>query len=566
MAEFTGFRNNALPYPIYGAPFVVAAPLLDADGDPISPSSPDSEISKNGDTFADCTNEATEIATSSGVVYLSLTGTELTCDCAAVRIQSTGAKTTVLTLYPRKLVSIRAGTSASGGVSTSTIVLDASASAVDDFYNGMVVVAVIDSVTEVRIITDYTGSTQTATVVPDWNTAPDNNDTFTIYRPDGVQIQQANTTHVASTAQTARDIGASVLLSSGTGTGQLDFTSGVVKANTVQYGGSNITSTGGRPEVNVSHWKGTAAATVDTAGYPVVTIKDGTGVGEINTSGGAIASVLDVGTVANVSGDVGGNVLGSVGGDVNGAVNGSVASVVNPVDANVLTIANGAITTASFAAGAINNTVMAIDGSELTAIPWNASWDAEVQSEVDDALIAKGLDHLVFASVTGTDIADNSIIAKLVSKSATADWDSYVNTTDALEALRDYTASAASTDAIQAAIGANGDALSNIPWNASWDAQVQSEVEDALVVHRLDELLNADSDIDGAAPPTVGSVFHELMTKTVGSFTYDQTTDSIEAIRDRGDAAWTTGGGGGGDGFTEDDRTTLETVHKLVQA
>lgn len=88
-----------------------------------------------------------------------------------------------------------------------------------------------------------------------------------------------------------------------------------------------------------------------------------------------------------------------------------------------------------------------------------------------------------------------------------------------------------------------GTALTAIPWNAAWDAEVQSEVDDALVVQRLDELLNADSDIDGAAPPTVGSVFHELLTKTAGSFTYDQTTDSLEAIRDRGDAAWITAAG-----------------------
>lgn len=207
MAEVTAMRNNALPYPLYGLPWVETFPLLDADGDPISPSSPDSEVSKNGDTFADCTNEATEIATSSGVCYLSLTGTEMTADKVTVRVQSTGAKTTVLNFAPRKLVSIRAGTSASGGSSTSTIVLDASASEVDDFYNGMIVVAVIDSNTEVRMISDYAGSTQTATVVPDWNVAPDNNDTFTIYNPDGVQIQQANTTHVSSTAQTARNLG-----------------------------------------------------------------------------------------------------------------------------------------------------------------------------------------------------------------------------------------------------------------------------------------------------------------------------------------------------------------------
>jgi hypothetical protein len=73
---------------------------------------------------------------------------------------------------------------------------------------------------------------------------------------------------------------------------------------------------------------------------------------------------------------------------------------------------------------------------------------------------------------------------------------------------------------------------------ATMKASVNTEIDTALADVRLDELLAADSDIDGAAPPTVGSVFHELMTKTAGSFTYDQTTDSLEAIRDRGDAAW----------------------------
>ncbi len=96
--------------------------------------------------------------------------------------------------------------------------------------------------------------------------------------------------------------------------------------------------------------------------------------------------------------------------------------------------------------------------------------------------------------------------------------------------------------AVASALG-TGSGFTAIPWNASWDAEVQSEVEDAIVVHRLDELLNADSDIDGLAPPTVGSVFHELMSKTAGSFTFDQTTDSCEALRDRGDAAWVTATG-----------------------
>ncbi len=62
---------------------------------------------------------------------------------------------------------------------------------------------------------------------------------------------------------------------------------------------------------------------------------------------------------------------------------------------------------------------------------------ADVQTECEDALVAKGLDHLVNASVVGADVADDSIIAKLVSKSATADFDDFVNTTDSLQAAAD---------------------------------------------------------------------------------------------------------------------------------
>lgn len=199
MAEVTGLRNNALPYPVYGAPFGVVFPILDADGDLVTgAASPDSEVSKNGDTPADCTNEATEIG-SSGKYYLLLTGTELTADVVDINVKNgtAGAKTTPMTLYPRKLVSIRAGTSASAGSATDTIVLDSGASDQDDFYNGMVVIATIDSNVEVRVISDYVGSTKTATVVPDWNVAPDNNDTFVIKLPEGVQLNQANVTQIA---------------------------------------------------------------------------------------------------------------------------------------------------------------------------------------------------------------------------------------------------------------------------------------------------------------------------------------------------------------------------------
>ena len=77
-----------------------------------------------------------------------------------------------------------------------------------------------------------------------------------------------------------------------------------------------------------------------------------------------------------------------------------------------------------------------------------------------------------------------------------------------------------------AVIGAAGAGLTGVPWNAAWDAEVQSECADALTAYD---------------PPTkteLDSAFTEIKGGTWA------TTDTLEAIRDRGDAAWTTGGGG----------------------
>lgn len=347
------------------------------------------------------------------------------------------------------------------------------------------------------------------------------------------------------------------------------------------------------------------------------------------------------------------------------------------------------------------------NGAGLTAVPWNASWDAEVQSEVNDGLVALGLDHLVSASVAGTDITDDSIVAQLVSASATADWDDFDNTTDSMQAIRDrgdaawttgaggsdrllmvdttiatlssqtsFTLTAGSADddaynnctiviedastATQKAvgmvsdyagstktvtlkydpgiftmatsdkvyilaenslkstaqnrqldvtatgaagidwgnvenqstavdlsatdiqlcdtittytgntvqtgdafarlgapagasvsadiatvvtqIGTAGDGLSNIPWNASWDTEVQSECNDALVALNLDHV--AAASVSGT-----DIVDNSIVAKLVSASAtadwddYVNTTDSLQAIRDRGDSAWPTATG-----------------------
>ena len=85
-------------------------------------------------------------------------------------------------------------------------------------------------------------------------------------------------------------------------------------------------------------------------------------------------------------------------------------------------------------------TEVGLAGSSLTAIPWNASWDAEVQSEVEDGIAA------------GT---------ALVSIPWNAAWDAEVQSE------------------VEDGIGA-GTALVSIPWNAAWDAEVESEVQDVV--------------------------------------------------------------------------------------
>ena len=83
-----------------------------------------------------------------------------------------------------------------------------------------------------------------------------------------------------------------------------------------------------------------------------------------------------------------------------------------------------------------------------------ATWKTSVNAEVDTALTDIGLDHLLAASVAGTDVTDDSIVAKLVSASATADWDDFVNTTDALQALRDNLATAAALTTVDTVVDA----------------------------------------------------------------------------------------------------------------
>ena len=166
--------------------------------------------------------------------------------------------------------------------------------------------------------------------------------------------------------------------------------------------------------------------------------------------------------------------------------------------ASTTNITAGTITT-------VTNLTNAPTSGDLTA-----TMKASVNAEVDTALVDIGLDHLLSASVAGTDVTDNSIIAKLVSKSATADWDTYVNTTDSHEALRD-----------------RGDAA----WITAVGFSTHSASDVWAVATRV---LTAATNISG---PIADQVWEEAVADHSG--TSGSTAESLNAAGSAGDP-WTT--------------------------
>jgi len=284
MAEVTAMRNNATDYPVYGLPWSIVFPMLDADGDLVTgATTPDAEVSLNGDTFADCTNESTEIATTSGIYYLTLTAAEMKADIVAVIAKSatSGMKTTPFVMYPKKLPLLLTSDNAGAYDSTTTINLGSSASAIDDYYIGCLVYIYGGTGSgQVRQITDYVGSTKLATVHVAWATNPDATSDLKVYRTElAPWVLGANVTAIGGTAQTARDVGASVLLSSGTGTGQVSLSSGLVALQAGQKVDVDTIKTqavtcGAGVTVGAFVGQGTAAIAVDASGNAASDIKE----------------------------------------------------------------------------------------------------------------------------------------------------------------------------------------------------------------------------------------------------------------------------------------------------
>lgn len=118
-----------------------------------------------------------------------------------------------------------------------------------------------------------------------------------INQPANGQID-ANTVKISGTAQTARDLGASVLLSSGTGTGQISLSSGAVLLQATQTGVTipNVTTvtnlTNAPTNGDLTGTMKTSITTAATAATPTVLLTSGTGTGQVSLTSGVVKSNL----------------------------------------------------------------------------------------------------------------------------------------------------------------------------------------------------------------------------------------------------------------------------------
>jgi hypothetical protein len=241
----------------------------------------------------------------------------------------------------------------------------------DDALNGCLVL-IHDVASAVQAgfgyVSDYTGSTKTVTLAAGVTFTAAAADNISIFPP--VQIFG-----IAGTAQTARDIGASVLLSSGTGTGQLSLSSGLVTLAAATHTGAII------PTVTTVTNQLTAAAIATgvwqdaTAGDFTVASSIGKSLYTGNVVPGASGGHFIAGTNAattvttsftttftgNLTGSVGSvtGAVGSVTGNVGGNVTGSVGSVVSTVTLAAATHTGAVIPTVTTVTNQLTATAIA---------------------------------------------------------------------------------------------------------------------------------------------------------------------------------------------------------------
>jgi hypothetical protein len=229
-----------------------------------------------------------------------------------------------------------------------------------------------------------------------------------------------------------------------------------------------------------------------------------------------------------------------------GITAGIVGNITGDLSGSVGSVAAGGINNASFNAD-VGTTAYVGNPIAVAAMKALDEYDPPTKAELDTAqgavTLANGAHGGAAASITLADYSD-------FQGAAEDPW-----ATALPGAYGAGTAGKIVGDNLNAAVGSiptnpvldteDGSSFTAIPWNASWDAEVQSEVQDAIEVNNLDHLMKTavanNADMTTEVPD--GTVLSNIMSKTSDTSTFTVGDDSLEAIRDRGDAAWITATG-----------------------
>ncbi len=293
-----------------------------------------------------------------------------------------------------------------------------------------------------------------------------------------------------------------------------------------------------------------AAGTITAAAIAADAITDAKVASDVTIASvtGAVGSVT--GAVGSVTGNVGGNVTGSVGSVATGGIAAAsfAAGAINAaaIASDAITaakIADGAIDAATFATGAITAAAIAADAIGASELAADAV--TEIQSGLATAAALATVDTVVDAIQAKTDNLPSD----------PADQSLIIAATDAVMARLGAPAGAsmsADIAAIEAQtddIGVAGAGLSAVPWNAAWDAEVQSEAADALAAYDPPTRAEVTSDKDEIvaylaglvqAKGTIGSTGNSTTALHLDGLTYgdNEINYYLLAIKDVSTGEW----------------------------
>lgn len=448
----------------------------------------------------------------------------VSCDASSITRAAFAADTGLQTA--------RSNTAQTGA--SSTITLDASASSTTDFYVGAwVYLTGGTGVGQARQVTAYNGTTKVATVSPNWATAPDNTSTFAIIPRGYAGVNWANIISPSST----NSLSGTTVKATDTSGNTLAAASAVASLATTIGTPSNLGG-GATIAFNLSDIEA-QTDDIGVAGAGLTAVAIGTGgittasfaAGAINAAAIAAdaigASELAADAVAEIADGVWDE---AASGHVTAGTFGQAMGIVRAGTAQ----AGGATTiTLDASASAVddyyNNGILFITGGTgvgqsriisdyvgSTKVATVAAWATNPSS--DSVFVI-----LPFGAIPGASAPTAAEIR--IEMDANSTQFAKLGTVSNLGSGATFAANLVDIENQTDDIGTAGAGLTAVPYNPAWDADIQSEVQDAIEANHLDHLLAADYD-PASKPGVATALLNELVENDGGVSRY--TANALE--------------------------------------